>query len=714
VSDKHILNLDDPLENEPLDAPFSGSPDSMEYQLQIRANELIIQRTTQLRSDIERLQSTISEITERLIDGTRAVPTTQETSGLLDYVRGWFDDSAARAQEDFRTRLEQARSEASAEAHAAAVAEFQDLLKKAAQDWDNAQKQANEIEIQKRVEQARDEAVAEIRIEMEKEYEQRLNQAVLNGNDGERVAEEAEFQQRLIQACADAAAVARRESEAQLDELREQLEASRNALTLAVSSSNSSSADSAGLDLLKTAVDDIDRQRSQSETLATLVQRASDFSPRLVFFVIRGGDAIGWKAKGFENGLNDDTVRQLTVPTQKPGLLHDALSNFTKAEARSSSPGDESSVLGSYGTPAPQLAIAVPLVVRGKAAAVIYVDSGTHEENSVNSLAIETLMRVAGMAVELLPARRGAEPARPAAAVTTSIAASSPALSPAPPKAAQTSPIGTPSPAQAPPATVAPVVPAASSTTSATATVTPQESSAQKPAAPVEPTKPLEKEIEQVKKVGQTVESTQFAKPDWAARVRTTEELIKPRQIPESWPEPEDQRRVGGTPEASPFNNTPNRLESGAGRTSMSTKTEDSKSKATEEPVGASAFAQASVQEAAAPPRSPQPPVFSSVPTPASETEQRAHNDARRFARLLVSEIKLYNAAKVNEGRRNFDLYDRLREEIDRSRKVYDKRVMPSVASRFDYFYDELVQTLAEGDPAKLGPNSPGPVVLTT
>jgi hypothetical protein len=103
---------------------------------------------------------------------------------------------------------------------------------------------------------------------------------------------------------------------------------------------------------------------------------------------------------------------------------------------------------------------------------------------------------------------------------------------------------------------------------------------------------------------------------------------------------------------------------------------------------------------------------MTSVPTPGSETEQRAHNDARRFARLLVSEIKLYNAAKVNDGRRNYDLYDRLKDEIDRSRKVYDKRVSPAVAARFDYFYDELVQTLAEGDPAKLGKNCPGPVVL--
>jgi hypothetical protein len=118
----------------------------------------------------------------------------------------------------------------------------------------------------------------------------------------------------------------------------------------------------------------------------------------------------------------------------------------------------------------------------------------------------------------------------------------------------------------------------------------------------------------------------------------------------------------------------------------------------------------------------PAPPVFTpsakaksaqpAASVPGSETEQRAHNDARRFARLLVSEIKLYNAAKVNDGRRNYDLYDRLKDEIDRSRKVYDKRVSPAVAARFDYFYDELVQTLAEGDPAKLGKDCPGPVAV--
>jgi len=94
-----------------------------------------------------------------------------------------------------------------------------------------------------------------------------------------------------------------------------------------------------------------------------------------------------------------------------------------------------------------------------------------------------------------------------------------------------------------------------------------------------------------------------------------------------------------------------------------------------------------------------------------SEEERRLHNDARRFARLLISEIKLYNEQKVSEGRSKNDLYDRLREYIDRSREMYDKRVKPEVAARYDYFHGELVNTLAEGDASKLGSSYPGATV---
>lgn len=99
------------------------------------------------------------------------------------------------------------------------------------------------------------------------------------------------------------------------------------------------------------------------------------------------------------------------------------------------------------------------------------------------------------------------------------------------------------------------------------------------------------------------------------------------------------------------------------------------------------------------------------LPIEVGEDERRLHNDARRFARLLVSEIKLYNEQKVNEGRTQGNLYERLRDDIDRSRQMYDKRVAPPVAARHDYFHQELVNTLAEGDPAKLGNTYPGAAI---
>jgi hypothetical protein len=76
---------------------------------------------------------------------------------------------------------------------------------------------------------------------------------------------------------------------------------------------------------------------------------------------------------------------------------------------------------------------------------------------------------------------------------------------------------------------------------------------------------------------------------------------------------------------------------------------------------------------------------------------------ARRYARLLVSEIKLYNEAAVRTGREQRDLLRRLRAEIDRAQRLYEERVPSAVGGRQVYFQQELVQTLADGDPALLG-----------
>ena len=78
-------------------------------------------------------------------------------------------------------------------------------------------------------------------------------------------------------------------------------------------------------------------------------------------------------------------------------------------------------------------------------------------------------------------------------------------------------------------------------------------------------------------------------------------------------------------------------------------------------------------------------------------------NSARRYARLLVSEIKLYNEDAVRVGRQKRDLLTRLKPEIERARRMYQQRISTSVDSRGALFQQELVQTLADGDPALLG-----------
>ena len=81
------------------------------------------------------------------------------------------------------------------------------------------------------------------------------------------------------------------------------------------------------------------------------------------------------------------------------------------------------------------------------------------------------------------------------------------------------------------------------------------------------------------------------------------------------------------------------------------------------------------------------------------------HRKAQRFARLLVDEIKLYNQAKVAEGRRNKDLYDRLKEDIDKSRATFQKRYGTTAAASGDYFQREVLRSLAEDDLSVMGGN---------
>jgi hypothetical protein len=105
-------------------------------------------------------------------------------------------------------------------------------------------------------------------------------------------------------------------------------------------------------------------------------------------------------------------------------------------------------------------------------------------------------------------------------------------------------------------------------------------------------------------------------------------------------------------------------------------------------------------------PEQPPAPTYTQLPRPVVPQDE-AHDKARRFAKLLVEEIKLYNQTKVGEGRAQHDLYSRLRDDIEKSRAAYQKRYGDSVRD-VDYFTQELVRILADNNLAVMGAGFPG------
>ena len=383
-------------------------------------------------------------------------------------------------------------------------------------------------------------------------------------------------------------------------------------IELAASESSRAKA-SSDMAIVKAAISEIDEQNSQAGILKILVNRAASFAPRVAFFVINGEQSIGWRARGFNGTVGDTAVHQMSFPIAADTSVGHAARSRTSWSGSSGSHSENHLILNRLGDEPPSRIVAVPLVVRNRTVAVLYADSADLDADAINLEAIETLVRVAGMAVELLVAR------------------AAPAVQPPAPQ---------PAPVEVQPA---------------------PEQPSYTPAAEYDEITPVVEE----------------SAP--AAEVVAIEEQPEPEQVE---PEP-----YVAEIEAAPV--------------------------AVEAPVEIAAELAPPV-EAPAPVTTPRRRYGADVELPvevASDEERRLHNDARRYAKLLVSEIKLYNEQKVVEGRAQGDLYQRLRDYIDRSREMYDKRAKPEIAQRYDYFHHELVTTLAEGDEAKLGSAYPGAAV---
>ncbi len=395
---------------------------------------------------------------------------------------------------------------------------------------------------------------------------------------------------------------------------------------------------------LKIAIQSIEQQPTQTEVLKSLLTGAAQFAERVALFVIKNEQAIGWRSCQATDPENLEMIGGVSLPLTAETTVTRAANSRTAVAANVRETSENQLLIDQLGGQ-PQFVNAIPLIVRGKAVAVLYADSASSEAGAINADALEVLARVAAMAVNLTSIHR-APPAPRTEAVPQPAEAAPTAAAPEPPQQAE--------PTYSP-------------------QVEPQAVEAAPETAPVEASSEVTQQMEPVP-AKPVVAPAGEVEPPAETVVEQTPAESAPAQVA---PEPPPAETAQAPPPAEPPPGVPFASQ-------YTTPLGNARRYGVSEP---------------------------DLPIEVSEEERRLHNDARRFARLLVSEIKLYNEPKVRDGRNAGDLYDRLRDDIDRSRQMYDKRVAPPVAARHDYFHQELVNTLAEGDADKLGASYPGAAV---
>lgn len=483
-------------------------------------------------------------------------------------------------------------------------------------------------------------------------------------------------------------------------------------------------------DAIRDAVNDIAAKDSQATILKALVDHAAEFAPRGAFFIIKSEQFTGWKVFGDDTHAADAAIREISFPMSEDTVVGACVRSMTTIDSAAGAHPEDTIFLDDLSFGRPDRMYAIPLVARGKAVAALYADYG-NDGTHLQIEALETLVRVAGMTVELIAAQ-------PARAEAQPVVAAEPEQVQRVEERVEQVYEATPSVAFSEPSPAAEIVqesmpsfePAATtsefafSDTGSFATdfrtdpretvheevyepvqevaPEPQVTHSYEPVASFEEVTAVEETVAEAEVVTtsemafDTVETqfetvSEFATEPQAEVVEETFSQFQP-EVAEYQPEVVSEPVNDFAPSGSPFETTAEEVAPAISSNG--------------------GFDVASAVEVAAPVAAASGTRLSDrnvdLPIEVPEDERRSHNDARRFARLLVSEIKLYNEKKVLEGREASDLYPRLREAIDRSREMYDKRVQPPVASKFDYFHYELVNSLAEGDAGRLGSGYPG------
>ncbi len=434
----------------------------------------------------------------------------------------------------------------------------------------------------------------------------------------------------------------------------------------------------AALGELAAAVTAIDRASSQTGILEALLDAAGGFASRAAVFLARPEGARGWSGRGFGDPSRLAEL-ELAYDGSPWGALRDGRGCVELSAADCADLSDR------LASPSAQGGALVPLVLRDQVAAALYADR--LEEDSPWSLpGLQLLVHLAALAIETLPFRsRAATPtlvlAAEAVAPGLGLWQEEEVAEAEPPPAAE--------PAPAPIETMEtaePAVPAAPEMAAAVATLEPApappavEPAPAPPAAEPElPPAPFESEpaaagFSFAADIDEAPASAPAAATAWGTEPSEEPTLALPPPFPAPV-EPLVTQRIPVRPAEAPS------------------------------PMPSSIFPPAARSTEVVPPSDLEGPgwAFSSGRFPAVGSDEGLHEEARRLARLLVSEIKLYNEERVEDGRRSRDLYERLREDIDRSRQMYEERVEERIRNTTDYFYQALVSILAGGDAKAMG-----------
>src|SRR5438093_8322735 len=126
--------------------------------------------------------------------------------------------------------------------------------------------------------------------------------------------------------------------------------------------------------IIKAAISEIDEQDSQAGILKILVNRAAAFAPRIAFFVSKGDQSIGWRARGFQGTVGDQAIHQMSFPTAADTTVGHAARSRASWSGSSGSHSENHLILNRLGDEPPAWTLAVTLSVRIREVAVLSAD----------------------------------------------------------------------------------------------------------------------------------------------------------------------------------------------------------------------------------------------------------------------------------------------------------------------------------------------------